>query len=196
MASTPVLEVDDLSTFRVLDNPLRLRILRALDEPLSVASLAEELEVPVTRLYYHVNLLVEAGILEVADTRKVGAMTEKLYRRLADSFRPGRGLLEKGHEPDEVARVMASLVLDSARADAESALTDHFKRLASGGTGSMEGGLIRTMARLTPEGITRMKEELQRLAELMEELDEKKGGTEYAFTVTLFPVVGQGVYAS
>lgn len=196
MTTHTVLEVDDLRTFQVLDNALRLRILRILDEPQSVSWLAEELGVPVTRLYYHVNLLVDAGILEVAETRKVGAMTERLYRRLADTFRPGRGLLDQGHEPAEVARVMASIVLDSARVDTEAALTQHFARLASGDDSPMEGSLARTMARLTPDGVARVKAELERLVHLVDELDEKEGGTEYALTLSHFPVVGQGVYAS
>jgi DNA-binding transcriptional ArsR family regulator len=73
------LEIDDIEVFEVLNNPVRVRILRQLMEPKSVKGVAESLNMPPTRLYYHFNLMEEAGIIFVVETRKAGAMMQRLY---------------------------------------------------------------------------------------------------------------------
>jgi len=47
-------------------------------EPSTARDLAQNLDVPVTRLYYHLNLLLEVGVIEVVETRKSGAMLQRL----------------------------------------------------------------------------------------------------------------------
>lgn len=44
------LEIDDIEVFEVLNNPVRVRILRQLMEPTSVKGVAESLNMPPTRL--------------------------------------------------------------------------------------------------------------------------------------------------
>ena len=75
--------IEDLEGFRVIDNPLRQRLLHLARHPKSVRELADALEVPVTRLYYHVNMLEKAGFIEAVDVRKSGAQLERVYQRLA-----------------------------------------------------------------------------------------------------------------
>ena len=58
-----VLEVEDIGVFETLNNPLRLRIMRQLMEPAPIKQVAQALDVPPTRLYYHFDLLEEAGAL-------------------------------------------------------------------------------------------------------------------------------------
>jgi hypothetical protein len=45
------------------------------------------MDVPVTRLYHHVNKLESAGLLRVVATRRVGAVIERRYQGTARSFR-------------------------------------------------------------------------------------------------------------
>ena len=85
--------VEDIEVFEVLNNPLRLRILRLMMQPITVREIAEGLDVPATRLYYHVNLLEEAGIVSVVDTRKAGAMLQKVYLAKARGFKPSPALV-------------------------------------------------------------------------------------------------------
>ena len=85
--------VEDIEVFEVLNNPLRLRILRLMMQPVTVREIAEGLDVPATRLYYHVNLLEEAGIVSVVDTRKAGAMLQKVYLAKARGFKPSPALV-------------------------------------------------------------------------------------------------------
>ena len=187
-----IFEIEDIRTFEVLNSPIRLRILRNLEKPRAVKEVASRLGVPPTRLYYHVNMLNDVGIIEVAETRKVGAMIEKLYRRKADSFRPSPRLVEQGHDPADLARIGAAVVLDGARVDTEIGLRRHFERLIRGEAtiGDLEGALGRTIAYLEPEGVARVEEALDRLIDLLEELDRQEVGREYGLSFAFFPVAG------
>ena len=67
-------------------HPIRGVILRRLKEPRTVADLADLLDVPITRLYHHVNRLVDVGLIHVVATRQVAAVTERRYRTVARGF--------------------------------------------------------------------------------------------------------------
>jgi DNA-binding transcriptional ArsR family regulator len=186
------MEIDDIEVFEVLNNPLRFRILRRLSKPKSIREVAEELDVPPTRLYYHVNLLEEAGIIAVVETRKVGAMLQKVYQTRAKSFRPSPKLSQGDHDPHELAKAAAGVVLDGARVDAEEALTAYFARVRGGDSEAKAPGAIgRSLAFFTPERASAFSEKLEELVneEFSEEEDEGEGA-EYSFTFVFFPLAG------
>ena len=79
--------LDDLDLIGELTHPLRSRVLHRLRRPHSVGELAESLEVPITRLYHHINRLEEIGMISVVATRRPGARTEHRYRNAAPDFR-------------------------------------------------------------------------------------------------------------
>ena len=74
----------DIETLRVLADPLRLRMLEVFGqhgrEPLTVKEIARSLGEPLTKLYYHVNLLEQHGLIVVASSRLVSGILEKHYR--------------------------------------------------------------------------------------------------------------------
>jgi DNA-binding transcriptional ArsR family regulator len=80
-------ELDDIERLTELTHPVRGPIMRRLKEPRTVAEIAAALDVPVTRLYHHVNRLEELGLVHVVATRRVGAVTERRYQAVARSFR-------------------------------------------------------------------------------------------------------------
>lgn len=189
MEQLDYLEVDDIEVFEVLNNPLRFRIVRELMEPASVREVAEALDVPPTRLYYHVKLLEGAGIISVVETRKVGAMIQKVYQTRARGFRPSPSLPRSDHEPHELARITAGVVLDGARVDAEEALTGHFERLRRGGADDPFHGVFgRTLAFFSENEAEAFAEKLRRFIE--EEFDpgDRKEGKEYGLTFAFFPL--------
>ena len=55
------LEVDDPAVVAALYDPLRVCLFRLLEAPRSVAELAEAVDMPANRLYYHVRRLVACG---------------------------------------------------------------------------------------------------------------------------------------
>ncbi len=160
-----VMEIDDIAVLEILNNPTRLKILSNLEEPSSVKSVAEAMEVPPTRLYYHVNLLEDAGLIKVVETRKVGAMIERRYQSVADTFRPGQGLFENNVDLERLAKVTSDIVLDGARLDAERGLLRHFEAMAEGKNRSeLHPGTVsrsvRSMSPATAADFLRRLEEL------------------------------------
>ena len=86
----PIAEDHLLDRLELLDevtHALRGRLLRSMIAPVSVAELAKLMDVPVTRLYHHINRLEAAGLVIVVSTRKSGAVTEHRYRAVAKSFK-------------------------------------------------------------------------------------------------------------
>lgn len=187
------LEIDDIEVFAVLNNPMRFRILRRLSEPKSIREVAEELGVPPTRLYYHVNLLEEAGIVAVVETRKVGAMLQKVYQTRAKSFRPSPKLSQGDHDPQELAKAAAGVVLDGARADAEEALARHFQRVRGAEAhDKIHGSIGRSLDSFTREEADAFARKLEKLiSEEFEGGDSDEPRSEYSFTYVFFPLAGE-----
>lgn len=69
---------------RALADPLRGTILELLlERAATVTELAKALDRPKSTVAYHVNLLVDAGLLRVVRTRRVRAIEERYYGRVA-----------------------------------------------------------------------------------------------------------------
>lgn len=187
------MEVEDIEIFEALNNPLRLRILRHLIKPRSVRDLADVLDVPPTRLYYHINMLEEVGVIRVVETRKVGAMLQRLYQVTARSFKPSPKLVDGGHSPAELARITTATVLDGARIEAETALTRHFEAVIRGDKDvNAKGALGRTVGLFTPERVEAFREAIESLMESEFDPERDGEGIEYGFSYTFFPVAGRG----
>jgi predicted ArsR family transcriptional regulator len=175
--------VSDPSQFEALSSSVRMRILSTCHIPRSVREIAEDLDVPVTRLYYHVNLLDDCGFLEVVHTRKSGARLEKLYRATGRRITPGPDLLDNVDDPGAAARIMAAIVFEPARAETERALE---RRLEGEGQSANFG---RAISRLTP---AQLEEVTSRLEDLVgsfvgEDDHDDEAAREYTFTFTLVP---------
>ena len=88
------LAVDEPQRLKALGDPLRLQICDlVLERAMSVTELAELVDRPKGSVAYHVDVLVEAGLLQVVRTRQVRAVEERFYGRTALTFvmprRPG-----------------------------------------------------------------------------------------------------------
>jgi DNA-binding transcriptional ArsR family regulator len=107
-----------LDQIRALADPLRFRLVEALvARELSVAGLAQALDTPVTRLYHHVTLLLEAGLIEEAGRVRRRGVEERIYRAVAREFRMDGSLLDMETEGGQSVESLVKLsrsVLGSA----------------------------------------------------------------------------------
>jgi len=79
--------IDDLATLRLLSDPLRRGLIEKLGEaPTTVKELARAMEMKPNRLYYHVNLLEDHGLVRVTQTRIVSGIVERTYALVARRF--------------------------------------------------------------------------------------------------------------
>ena len=75
------------SQARLLSEPTRSEIIRLLSErPATTTQLAATLGRPRGSVGYHLKAMEAAGIIRVVRTRKVRALTEKYYGRVADTY--------------------------------------------------------------------------------------------------------------
>ncbi len=67
-------------------DPIRSRILAALAEPGSAAMVAGRLDLPRQKVNYHLKELERHGLVELAEERRKGNVTERIYRATAASY--------------------------------------------------------------------------------------------------------------
>lgn len=183
--------IEDIATLKQLANPFRLRLLHAFHRPRSVRDVAESMDLPVTRLYYHVKILEDAGAIIVVETRKKGAQLEKVFRITARGIRPGPTILDGGMDPVEFAEVAASLVLDSARAELITSLSEHAAKGVDPAT--INGSLGRTLTRLPLHRAIEVIAELQAYTLTLKDSDSDPTDVLYGFTYTFFPLEPQSI---
>jgi DNA-binding transcriptional ArsR family regulator len=179
-----VITIDNLETLRLLTDPLRMRVISAFadraDAPLTVKQLATQLEVRPTRLYYHVNLLEEHGLIKVASSRVVSGIVEKSYIAAARSFTIDRELLKVSPAGREATAASIMALMQSTAVEiAESIETaagqeqDERRQMHIGKSG----------AHLSPEAHA---EFFRRLNDLLDEFTDKYGTREAAPNRALF----------
>jgi DNA-binding transcriptional ArsR family regulator len=175
--------IEDMETLRVFADPTRIAILQMLREPRSVREVAGALDVPRTRLYHHVNLMEEKGLIEVAEVRKTGRLPEKLYRCAAHGYTVSDHLAETD-DVSEQFEVMVSAIFDVTKADLQRAVAARLLTLDL----RERVGLSRQLVRIAPD---RAAEFVARLEALVEELEATESTADdaiaYAFTWAFYP---------
>ncbi|MFF0044428.1 ArsR/SmtB family transcription factor [Streptomyces mirabilis] len=138
---------------KALADPLRIRLLEALWEmPRSARELADHVDLPPDRLYYHLNHLERAGLIEIAEYRPLArGKVERVYTP-AVTEPPSDAA-----NPEEMAEFLGSM-LDATRADINAAC-----RSKQAG-GRREVDLHRGALRLTDKALAELRGHIERLA--------------------------------
>ncbi len=150
-------------------SPLRVEIVELLDErpPLSVSELAALLDRPATALYYHLEMLEDAGWLQVVE-----GPGPRRYRRA-----PGTGEISAApYSPqmlEQAARVTDALLRKAGR---------EFRGAAERG---IQGKARRARVRLTPEQRQELLRRLDELARFLDEVGPDGDGDAYSLTFVL-----------
>lgn len=78
----PTVQADTPAKMRAIVNPVRNHILDlVMDRAATVTELAAALDRPKSSIAYHVDVLVDVGMLQVIRTRRVRAIEERFYGR-------------------------------------------------------------------------------------------------------------------
>ncbi|MGC3858802.1 ArsR/SmtB family transcription factor [Micromonospora chersina] len=104
---------------RALADPLRATLLElVLERAATINEMARAVDRPKSSVAYHVNLLVDAGLLQVVRTRRVRAIEERFYGRVARTFYVG--VLNRPEDKQVVARIngLAEAAAEAAPAHA------------------------------------------------------------------------------
>lgn len=112
----------DAAAVEVALDPIRAAILEALDEPASAATVAAKVGLTRQKANYHLKALEAHGLVELAEERAWGGITERLLRRTARHLVVAPDVLQGAPlEPEAVADRLSSayLVAVSARTVSE-----------------------------------------------------------------------------
>ncbi|WP_033296285.1 ArsR/SmtB family transcription factor [Amycolatopsis jejuensis] len=78
--------IEDPATAAAALDPVRARLLAALTEPASAASLATRVGLTRQKVNYHLRALESHGLVEPAGTRQWGGLTERLFAATAAAY--------------------------------------------------------------------------------------------------------------
>jgi DNA-binding transcriptional ArsR family regulator len=139
----------------------RRRILSLLrDRAASTTELAEALGQPKGTVGHHLKVLEDAGLIRVVRTRKVRAMTERYYGRLARLYRIVADEAEP-YDPASIGGLMLRQAADEVARDA--------------GQGDDPSTMVVVHARVPEKHARRFARKLEELASDFQALDEEEG---------------------
>ncbi len=78
--------IEDAATATVALEPIRRQLLAAMAEPASAATLASRVGLTRQKVNYHLNTLESHGLVQLAEERKWGGLTERLLVATASSY--------------------------------------------------------------------------------------------------------------
>lgn len=110
----PELWVRDIETIKVIADPLRLKLVELMAEPTTVKAMADDMGIPASKLYYHVNLLQKHRLIQVVDHNLESGIVEKVYRVTARQFKLVNPLIADSEFPEEAADALFNNMLQSA----------------------------------------------------------------------------------
>lgn len=186
--------VRDLETLKVLTDPLRMQIFEALiHTSQSPKQVAERLGLATSKLYYHLGLLEQHGLIAVAETRTVANLIEKVYRATADTIDIDPVLLSfPSIEGQQNLYELLAGTLNTTREDILRSFQARAFSLEQGAQPYERGAMItRHVSRISEARAEAFRTRLAALIAEFEaaetEADAAAEAQPYAFTVAFYP---------
>lgn len=195
MPPEEVFVLNDLEALKAMFDPVRKRIINELShEPRTVQQVAEVLQVPFTRLYYHFNMLEKFGLIRLVETRTLaGAVEEKYYQVVAYTFKIDRSLLTFGDQPHGGLHTILQLTADHMQEEVLNSVQAGVIDLDAKSPDPRSLFIWQGIMHLTPEQAVRVHETLLKLKdEFMQEHLTTADDQTYGFTMVLYPTVRTG----
>ncbi len=164
-------ELTEVEQVKAISDPLRTTILQLLHErAATVTELANAVKRPKSTVAHHVNVLVDAGLLQVVRTRQVRAIEERFYGRTARMFYVSLG--RRAHGVDLPADF------------------NDFEVAAQESQAAYHAGQLRAFIRHARIPEESAAEFWARVDEVIHEFDTlpRAGDTVYGFAVGLYPL--------
>jgi DNA-binding transcriptional ArsR family regulator len=185
--------IKDLETLRSLSDPLRVQIVELLAEDLTVRQVAEKLGLAPSKLYYHFATLEKIGLIEVAETRMVANMVEKVYRSSADTLDVDPSLFKFSKEGEnETLHMAVTSTIDATRDDLLRSLQARQFQLEQGAEEQPRRVILNRLISRLPDA--RLGEFQERLVQLLQEFESENDTSArgaklqpYALTVAFYP---------
>ena len=190
--------IGDVETLRAISDATRMRILETMVQrrspAWSVKELAVALEMPTTRLYHHVELLLERDLIRATERRVVSGIIETRYSVAALSFQLDRSLFAADPAAGlEALHETLLAVFDTARAEVELSFRLGVIRMDAGHAEEHTFLLTRGLMKLTTDRAAELRERLQALlAEFDDSETDDPEGRAFGVVLALYPMPPAG----
>lgn len=184
------LVIRDLEAMKVYFDPMRTRIMQEMaHHPRTVQQIAEALDVPFTRLYYHIKMLEKHNLIRMVDIKRMpGAIEEKYYQVSARLYMIDRALLtfDPNSNNDGIELILQN-VFDETHSDIRKSLRAGRIDMAQTPPHPKSVLARRVVARLPEDQIPHFHEELLDLLKRYRSVDSSSEDAYYGITVALYP---------
>jgi len=184
--------ISDLDTLKIISDPLRIQILRTLRNPRTVKEIADKLDIPATKLYYHVNQMEKHQLIRVAATNVVSGIIEKHYQVVARRYQVDQTLLSnKETFTAEKLESLMMVILDDTKDELRKSIRAGIVDAAD--ESPEKGWFIRGRLSLRKDQVVELTGHIKALLEQNE--PPQTGGDhastieQYGFTFALYPVL-------
>jgi DNA-binding transcriptional ArsR family regulator len=111
-----VFYVRTTAQWKALSHPLRVAVLKMLTEkPMTNERLAAALKQESGKLYFHTRQLLEAGMIQIVETRMRGTIAEKVYGAVAQTYVAAGLPQESGEDTEDGNTFTARLTPEQAQ---------------------------------------------------------------------------------
>lgn len=179
--------ITELETLKVIADPLRVQILEFIgmvcDEGrlATVKEMADALDLPTTKLYYHVNLLEKHGLVQVAETKVVSGIIERHYRIRAKRLRADLNVAGEGQIDDnekmELTLTSVRSMFDNAYQNIEKSFHRRYETMPEEFTEEEKNAMHygQTLLRLSPSQGREFVDEMEALIKKYEDINAVEG---------------------
>ena len=186
--SPPPFRIRTARVLRVLNSPGRMAVVDALLEagPRSAAEVATAVECGVAAAHYHLNQLVQIGLVEEAGERETGARPERLFALTSP---------EIVVEPDKLTPAFRREMIRGARLFLRHAERDFADSIEADGAKHREGKrlrITRDIVRLSDDDLAILEAKLLDIDAFLRERDDRSKEHRVGLTMLLSPIARQG----
>lgn len=116
--------LQDVETIKVFADERRLQIVQLMQQPATVKDISAALQIPASKLYYHVNMLHEHGLIRVVQHNIESGIVEKVYQVAARQFKLQNPMLMGDAIPGGAKDALFSSMFDETKAMLRRALRE------------------------------------------------------------------------
>ncbi len=190
----PLYTITTLDALKVFADTLRQQIIEVLlDGSKTVKQIAAELELAPTKLYYHVNLLEEHGLISVSETRIVSGIIEKHYVASAHQYQIERTLLTPGQNAtNEGLDALLDAMIDPLRLEVAKSIQQGLIDTSSDAPAHRKLRMWRAMSRLSPQQADDFYDKLETLIEEFNAFKTEESDPSdlaYGLLISIYPTI-------
>ena len=185
--------ISDLDKLKVISDPVRFKMFRIINdinlsgENCTAKMISGAMNIPQTKVYYHLGLLEKENFIRVSDTRSVNGILEKQYQVTAYKLNISPDLFSSSDDENVKPHKMILDIFNETLTEIQNNLA-LISQPDRKGTGSLS--LSRERIHLYPEEFEEFSEQFQALLEEYKERDKnRRSGTKlYGLLLALYPL--------